>query len=120
MGTGLPDRYCFPLIALVLGYAAKEPAYIKGRLSGPGVIHLGRYHRMSNKELNEIVRQYDDKSRHLGLVEDWDQKSHAQYLDWLYKDWLRVPSAQVSRSASTESQMSKFMRKSGFIELFDR
>ena len=33
---GLPRQYCFPLIALVLGYAAKEPAYQKGRLSGPG------------------------------------------------------------------------------------
>ena len=113
---GLPEQYCFPLIALVLGYAAKEPAYMKGRLSGPGVVHFGQYHRLSKTELDEIVRQYDDKSRHLGLVEDWDQKGHKHYLDWLYRDWLRVPSAQAPQSAPTESQISRFMRKSGFVE----
>jgi nitroreductase len=114
--AGLPEQYCFPLIALILGYAAKEPAYMKGRLSGPGVIHFGQYHRLSKTELDEIVRQYDDKSRHLGLVEDWDQRGHKHYQDWLYKDWLRVPSAQGPQSAPTESQISKFMRKNGFVE----
>jgi nitroreductase len=114
--VGLPEQYCFPLIALVLGYAAKEPAYMKGRLSGPGVVHFGQYHRLSKTELDEIVRQYDDKSRHLGLVEDWDQKGHKHYLDWLYKDWLRVPSAQGPQPAPTESQIARFMRKSGFVE----
>jgi nitroreductase len=95
---GLPEQYCFPLIALVLGYAAKEPAYTKGRLSGPGVVHFGKYHRVTKTELDEIVRQYDDKSRHLGLVEDWDQTGHKHYQDWLYKEWLRVPAAQAPRS----------------------
>jgi len=113
---GLPEQYCFPLIALVLGYAAKEPAYMKGRLSGPGVVHFGKYHRLSKTDLDEIVRQHDDKSRHLGLVEDWDQKGHKHYLDWLYKDWLRAPSAQGPQPAPAESQISKFMRKSGFVE----
>jgi nitroreductase len=112
---GLPEQYCFPLIALILGYPAKEPAYMKGRLSGPGVVHFGRYHRLSKTELDEIVRQYDDKARHLGLVEDWDQKGHKHYLDWLYKDWLRVPSAPASQPP-VESQISKLIRKSGFAE----
>ena len=113
---GLPEQFCFPLIALILGYPAKEPAYMKGRLSGPGVVHFGQYHRLNKSELDEIVRQYDDKSRHLGLVEDWDQKGHKHYLDWLYKDWLRVPSAQGPLSAPTESQISKLMRQKGFVE----
>jgi nitroreductase len=114
--VGLPERYCFPLIALVLGYAAKEPAFTKGRLSGPGVVHLGKYRRLTETELDEIVRQYDDESRHLGLVEDWDQKGHEHYLDWLYKDWLRVPAAQSPQPEPTESQIWRFIRKSGFAE----
>jgi len=113
---GLPEQFCFPLIALILGYPAKEPAYMKGRLNGPGVVHFAQYHRLSKTELDEIVRQYDDRSRHLGLVEDWDQKGHKHYLDWLYKDWLRVPSAQGPQSTPTESQISQFMRKKGFVE----
>jgi nitroreductase len=35
----LPQTYCFPLIALVLGYPTEEPPYQMGRLDGPGVIH---------------------------------------------------------------------------------
>jgi len=38
---GLPEQHCFPLIALILGYPAKEPAYMKGRLSGPQESGLG-------------------------------------------------------------------------------
>ena len=89
---------------------------MKGRLSGPGTVHFGQFHRLSEAELDELVRQYDDKSLHLGLVDDWDQKGHKHYLDWLYKDWLRVPSAQEPRSARAECQISKFMRKVGFVE----
>jgi len=52
---------------------------------------------LSKTELDEIVRQYDDKSRHLGLVEVLGPEGHKHYLNWLYKDWLRVPSAPASQ-----------------------
>jgi nitroreductase len=32
----LPEKHCFPLIALILGYPAQEPEYQKGRWRGPG------------------------------------------------------------------------------------
>ncbi len=106
----LPRKYCFPLIALVLGYAAKEPGYLKGRLKGPGVVHDGTYHNLTEGEADAIVRQYDDKTLHLGLNEDWDQKGHKHYLDWLHKEWLgrgRKPG---------ETQISARLRQAGFIE----
>ncbi len=106
----LPRKYCFPLIALVLGYAAKEPAFQKGRLSGLGVVHAGSYHRLSDEEADAIVKQYDDKSLHLGLVEDWDQNGHKHYLDWLHKAWL-------GRNATPgETQILKRVRQAGFVE----
>jgi nitroreductase len=106
----LPRKYCFPLIALVLGYAAKEPGYLKGRLKGPGVVHDGTYHNLTDTEADAIVRQYDDKTLHLGLNEDWDQKGHKHYLDWLHKEWLgrgRKPG---------ETQISARLRQAGFVE----
>ncbi len=107
---GLPRQYCFPLIALVLGYAAKEPAFQKGRLSGPGIAHDGVYQRLSDEQKDAIVRQYDDKSLHLGLVEDWDKNGHKHYLDWLHTAWL-------GRNArSGESQIQKRLRQAGFVE----
>jgi nitroreductase len=106
----LPRQYCFPLIALVLGYAAQEPPFQKGRLSGPGVVHHGTYHNVTGEEADAIVRQYDDKTLHLGLVEDWDEKGHKHYLDWLHKEWLgrnRTPG---------ETQILTRLRKAGFVE----
>jgi nitroreductase len=34
----LPEKHCFPLIAMVLGYSTEEPAFKKGRLCGAGII----------------------------------------------------------------------------------
>jgi nitroreductase len=107
---GLPQKHCFPLIALVLGYAAKEPPYLKGRLSGPGVVHHETYHSLTSEEADAIVRRYDDKTAHLGLIEDWDQKGHKHYLDWLHKEWM-------GRNARPgETQILQRLRKAGFVE----
>ncbi len=111
---GLPEQLCVPLIALILGYAVKEPAYRKGRVAGPGVIHRDRYQRLDKAQLEALVRQYDDKANHLGLIDDWDQKGHKHYLDWLFKDWLRVVDPEPATAA--ETSMLTFVRKSGYIE----
>jgi nitroreductase len=107
---GLPRKYCFPLIALVLGYAAQEPAYQKGRLKGPGVVHQGTYHNLTGEEADALVRQYDDKKQHLGLNEEWDKNGHKHYLDWLHKVWL-------GRNARPgEGQILRRVRQAGFVE----
>jgi nitroreductase len=106
---GVPRQYCFPLIALVLGYAAKEPAIQKGRLSGPGIVHRGAYHNLTAEEADTIVRQYDDKTLNLGLVDDWN-KEHKHYLEWLHKTWLGR-----NRTAG-RTQIAKRIRLAGFEE----
>ncbi len=107
---GLPEKHCFPLIALILGYAAKEPPHQKGRLSRPGVIHEARYHKLTKEELDGIVRQYDDPSLHLTLNDEW-KKRHKRYLDWYYKEWL----GRFAGGAG-ETQMLRRLKKSGFVE----
>ncbi len=82
----LPEQGCFPLIALLLGYAAEEPGYLKGRLSGPGVVHRGRYRHVSEEEAAELVAAHDDPERHLGLSFAAG-KGYERYLDWFYKEW---------------------------------
>lgn len=106
---GLPRKYCFPLIALVLGYAAKEPPHQKGRLNGPGIVHRGTYHPLTADEADAIIRQYDDKALHLALVEDWD-KGHKHYLEWLHKEWLG------RNRRSGETQILQKIRQAGFVE----
>ena len=108
----LPEAYCFPLIALVLGYPTAEPAHLKGRLDGPGVIHYEKYHRLTKEELEEQVRQYDDPERHLALDEKWKARGYKHYMDWWFKDWLGG-----SKPAERETQMLQLLKRSGFVEL---
>ncbi len=107
----LPAQYCFPLIMLVLGYPATEPDYLKGRLNGPGVIHYGKYHRVTAQELDELVQQYDDPERHLGLNDGWEQQGFDHYLDWFYTVW----SARGGKSG-VKSQMFEILEQVEFLE----
>jgi nitroreductase len=84
---GLPEKFCFPLIALVLGYPNKDPSQQKGRLSGLGVVHFERYHRLTEDELSALAIRYDDPASHLGLTDSWRREGMKHYLDWFYTKW---------------------------------
>jgi hypothetical protein len=108
----LPQTYCFPLIAVVLGYPTSEPTHLKGRLDGPGVIHHEKYRRLTEAQLEEQVRQYDDPERHLALDEGWKAKGYEHFMDWWFKDWLRG-----AKPTEKETQMLRLLKRSGFVEL---
>lgn len=108
----LPQTHCLPIIALVLGYPAQEPDYLKGRLDGPGVIHSEKYHALTKEETAEIIGKYDDKQQRLGLNDDWAAKGHKHYLDWFFKDWMGVG----SKPPEQETQMLRRLKRSRFIE----
>ena len=106
----LPQQGLFPLIALLLGYPQTEPAYRMGRLQGPGVVHYEKFHRLNKNELDDIVHQYDDRTLHLALNDEWRQKGHKHYLDWFFKEWM-------ARFKSTgENAIFRRLKKSGFID----
>jgi nitroreductase len=106
----LPTKHCFPLIAMVLGYPTEEPASKKGRLNGPGIIHYEKYHRMTKDEAERMVRQYDDPEHHLALVEDW-KAGQSHYLDWVFTKWWPAP-----KPTEQETQILRFIKRSGFME----
>lgn len=83
----LPDKYCFPLVSLVLGYPQDVGEVKKGRLFDTGIIHQETYHNLTPQEKDAIVAQYDDKSKHLGLIDNWEKFNMKHYLDWFYKKW---------------------------------
>jgi nitroreductase len=116
----LPEKYCFPLIMLVLGYPQEEPSYLKGRLSGPGVIHHGKYHRATTNELELLVQQYDDPEKHLGLdstYNTWNQNNYEHYLDWFYSLWSpRLRTRTRGGKKEGKSQMHEILERIGFLE----
>ena len=108
----LPETHCFPLIALVLGYATEEPSYQMGRLDGPGVVHYEKYQKLTDEQVAAITAKYDDKNQHLGLNNDWDKNGHKHYQDWLHKEWMRG-----GKPLEKESQMFKLLKRSRFVDL---
>jgi nitroreductase len=107
---GLPESLCFPLVAVVLGYPSAEPAHRRGRLSGPGVVHEDKYHRLTTPELDALVQQHDDPGQHLALSDAWQKDGHKHYLDWLFTAWLGR-----NRPAGDESQMTRLLKRAGFV-----
>ncbi|MBN2013109.1 nitroreductase [candidate division KSB1 bacterium] len=108
----LPNEHCYPLIALVLGYPNHEPEYRKGRLDGVGVIHHDKYHSLTTVDLEMINNAYNDKTKHLGLRDDWEAQGCKNYLDWLFSKWL----GRNDRPAKEETKMFTFLKRSGFVE----
>ncbi len=106
----LPPTSCFPMIALVLGYPTEEPASLKGRLDGPGVVHAGKYRRATREEIDGIIARCDDPAQHIALNEEW-RSNHKHYLDWFFKVWHNTKPLQE------ETQMFKLLKRSGFIDL---
>ena len=105
----LPETHCFPIIALVLGYPTTEPAFMRGRLTGMGVIHDDSYHDLTQAEIEDLIRKYDQPEQHLALQEDWSAKGYKHYLDWYFKEW-------AGRNAGGESQILRVLKRAGFVE----
>ena len=107
----LPKKFCFPLIAVCLGYPSKEPKYLKGRLTGLGVIHYNKYHRLSKEELESLIQEYDNEEDNIALSwENWKEMGFKHYLDWFYSRWSReIPTEKLK-------EFHLILEKSGFID----
>ena len=109
----LPETSCFPLITVVLGYPRQEPTCQKGRLSPEYVVHLGQYHLPTEEQLEQIVAEYDDHSRRIGLIDDWEQQGFRHYLDWFYTKWSGKPATEKIAAGKVLEFQERLM-KSGF------
>lgn len=109
----LPKAQCFPLIAVVMGYPTEEPDHKKGRLDGLGVVHREKYHHLTDEELDQITRAYDDKARHLALNDAWGDQGFKHYLDWMFKVWQ----GRNADPTGAETQMFQVLKRCGFVDL---
>jgi nitroreductase len=109
----LPATSCFPLATIVLGYPRQEPPYQKGRLDLDAVVHRGEYRAHTEAQLDKIVAQYDDPTRHVGLIANWEEQGFRHYLDWFYTKWTDKPATErVATGKVLEFQ--ERLAKSGF------
>ncbi|MBK5112072.1 MAG: nitroreductase family protein [Candidatus Heimdallarchaeota archaeon] len=82
----LPEQYCFPVIALGLGYPEEEPEWKMGRISGSGIIHKNKYKKLSTEELDQLVKDYENQDLRLGVsAEKLSELGFERYLDWFFE-----------------------------------
>ncbi|HUT79596.1 MAG TPA: nitroreductase family protein [Candidatus Bathyarchaeia archaeon] len=85
----LPDEYCFPLIALALGYAKNEPGRKKGRLT-TGVIHYNKHQIVTPEEIDQIVEAYDNEENNLGQSKErYAEIGVKDYYEFFFTKWTR-------------------------------
>jgi FMN reductase [NAD(P)H] len=109
----LPETSCFPLITMVLGYPSQEPDCQKGRLDSEFIVHFGEYHHAPEEMLRQIVAEYDDHSKHIGLIDNWEELGFQHYLDWFYTKWSGKPATEKIATGKVLEFQQRLM-KSGF------
>lgn len=83
----LPEQKCFPFIELILGYSDTESTQLRGRLDGTGIIHYGKYSRLTEAEMDGLIDAYDDKQKKIAMIGNWDEKGFNHYLDYYFTEW---------------------------------
>lgn len=119
----LPEEYCFPLIALLLGYEDKsyKKTSNKGRLNGPGIIHTSKYQKLSEEDLQNIVAEYDNPEKHfLSLIDGWREKGYNHYLVYFFEVWcsyskIGEDNGQKNKAVNSYDEVERTLVKSGFL-----
>jgi FMN reductase [NAD(P)H] len=107
----LHKEHCLPVIELILGYPQQEPGYRKGWLSGKGIVQRETYWRLAPGELQEVVAEYDDKERHIGMAQNWDELGFAHYLDWFYEKWSAKIPEEKQREFDQALTEARFLKR---------
>ncbi len=111
----LPQKHCFPVIALILGYSESDDADSRGRLDGPGLVHFHEYHRLDPSELQAQVDEYDITEKNMGVVffKRGVEQTYSRYLDWFYRVWCK-PNSELRKRRMRE--IGSLLKEIGFIE----
>ncbi|MCP4551431.1 MAG: nitroreductase [Bacteroidetes bacterium] len=82
----LPNKGCFPLLYLCLGYPKNKTESQKSRIDIKHIVHHGEYNKCNQDEIISITNEYDNVE--LELFTKWKEKGYKTYLDWFYDKWL--------------------------------
>jgi FMN reductase [NAD(P)H] len=105
----LPQKGCFPLVYLCLGYPKNNNTDQKGRIDLKHILHKGYYKNYSKDEISEIIKEYDQKE--LELFTNWKEKGYKTYLDWFYDKW--TPSLENKEKSL---HLVDIIKKTGFLD----
>lgn len=86
----IPSKYVFPMMAVCLGYSEVENRKQKGRIDLNHTFHENTYKDPSDKEIIQLIEEYDDQKKNIGLIKNWKEKGYEHYLEWFFEKWSPV------------------------------
>lgn len=109
----LPQTSCFPLIAVVFGYASGSGEPIKGRLDKKFLVFRNEYRNLTDAEIAQSIAEYDDRDKRIGLTQEWEKMGYAHYLEWFFEKWTGSPDPEKKLTGKIK-EMQERLVKSGF------
>jgi hypothetical protein len=59
------------------------------------------------------VAEYEDRQKHIGLIDNWEELGFERYLDWFYTKWTgTAPATKIAAGKILEFE--ERLLKSGF------
>lgn len=113
----LPEKLCFPYLALALGYSDEPSEALKGRVR-KGVIHYDVYTPLSDEEMNSQILEYDDPENHLSFVNP-EQVAKAGFkhaLGYYFGKWAISEPNEKIREFYNRLEKSGFLKTKDFIQ----
>ncbi|MCL2775811.1 MAG: hypothetical protein FWD71_21060 [Oscillospiraceae bacterium] len=101
----LPEKYCFPVIAVLFGYSDKPEEEITGRISADHVLHFGGYNTASEDSLREIIGEMDK------IYPEYIGGEYKHTLDWYFGEWLQNGTGELY---SSDIQLRDTLIQSGY------
>ncbi|MFX0117466.1 MAG: hypothetical protein ACFFB3_23165, partial [Candidatus Hodarchaeota archaeon] len=77
-----------------------------------GIVYYGKYHRLSEEELDKISADYDDKDKHLMFDVDWRKEGYKHYLDRYFTNRLQWFQTDIR---SKEASIYNTLKDVGFL-----
>lgn len=101
----LPEKYCFPAIAVLFGYSDKPQEETVGRLDPKYITHYGYYNPVQEIDHKEIISQFDK------IYPEYISEKYKHTLDWYHNEWLGSYSGNPSE---LDKKLYQALRESGF------
>lgn len=109
----LPNRDCFPVIALVLGYANSKPEK-HGRLVDSSIIHNEKYNKLDNNDCERLISIYDKDEMGIILKDDWKKLGFKNYLSWLFSKWFKYSPIDAKIINNNKDQFNEILKQKCF------
>jgi len=102
----LPEKYCFPVIAVLFGYSDKPENEITGRISVDHVLHFNKYSNADENGLRKIIGEMDK------IYPEYIDGEYAYTLDWYFGEWLKNGTGEPD---SRDINLRDNLLQSGYI-----